>query len=103
VLRDEGIGVPERPARPRRERRGLPDWADLVPGVIHIYDFTHFAGVKGVVIAVIDVVSRYWLSTVVSAEETSTQVEVAFTRAPVEDGKAHLLDGPLMAELARVS
>jgi hypothetical protein len=26
-----------------------------------------------------DVVSRYWLATLVSAEETSTQVEVAFT------------------------
>ncbi|PWU55419.1 hypothetical protein DLE60_27850 [Micromonospora globispora] len=100
VLRDEGISVPERPARPRRPRRGLPDCADLVPGVIYIYDFTHFAGVKGAVIAVIDVVSRYSLSTVVSAEETSTQVEVAFTRALVEDGKAHLLDGPLLAELA---
>jgi putative transposase len=100
VLRDEGIAVPQRPARARRERRGLPDWAELVPGVIYIYDFTHFAGVTGAVIAVIDVVSRYWLSTVVSAEETSTQVEVAFTRALVADGKAHLLDGPLRAELA---
>lgn len=100
VLRDEGITVPERPARPRRERRGLPDWAELVPGVIYIYDFTHFAGVKGAVVAVIDVVSRYWLSTVVSAEETSTQVEVAFTRALAADGKTHLLDGPLLAELA---
>ncbi|MBO3753018.1 hypothetical protein J5X84_43835 [Streptosporangiaceae bacterium NEAU-GS5] len=32
------------------------------------------------VIAVVDVVSRYWLATVVSPEETSTQVEVAYTR-----------------------
>jgi putative transposase len=100
VLADAGIVVPQRPARTRRERRGLPDWAELVPGVIWIYDFTHFDGVKGAVVAVVDVVSRYWLSTVVSAEETSTQVEVAFTRALVADGKEHLLDGPLHAELA---
>jgi transposase InsO family protein len=100
VLADAGIVVPQRPARPRRERRGLPEWADLVPGVIWIYDFTHFDGVKGAVIAVIDVVSRYWLSTVVSAEETSTQVEVAFTRALTADGKDHLLDAQLQAELA---
>jgi len=41
-----------------------------------------------------------WLATVVSAEETSTQVEVAFTRALVADAKQHLLDGPLLDELA---
>ncbi|WP_206792521.1 integrase core domain-containing protein [Amycolatopsis sp. MtRt-6] len=43
-------------------------------------------------IAVIDVVSRKWLATVVSAEESATQVEIAFTRALVEDGKEYLLD-----------
>jgi len=32
------------------------------------------------------VVSRRWLSTVVSAEETSTQIEVAFTAALTEEG-----------------
>jgi hypothetical protein len=72
-----------------------------VPGVIWIYDFTHFAGLHGwCAIAVIDVVSRKWLSTVVSAEETSTQVEVAFTRALVGDGKEYLLDEALLDELA---
>jgi hypothetical protein len=33
------------------------------------------------VVAVLDMVSRKWLATVCSAEETSTQVEVAFTAA----------------------
>jgi putative transposase len=100
VLTNAGMALPERPARARRQRTGLPDWAELVPGVIYIYDFTHFKGVKGAAIAVIDVVSRYWLSTVVSAEESSTQVEVAFTRALVADGKEQLLDQPLLDELA---
>ena len=69
--------------------------------MIWIYDFTHFAGLHGWrAIAVIDVVSRKWLSTVVSAEETSTQVEVAFTRALVGDGKEYLLDEALLDELA---
>src|SRR5207244_8750813 len=36
--------------------------------------------------AVLDVVSRRWLSTVVCAEETSSQVEVAFTAALDEQG-----------------
>ena len=47
-----------------------------------------------------NVISKYWLSTVVSAEESSTQVEVAFTRALVADGKEHLLDAELLQELA---
>jgi hypothetical protein len=40
-------------------------------------------------IAVIDVVSRQWLSSVVSAQEASTQVDVAVTRALLADGKDH--------------
>jgi len=51
-------------------------------------------------VAVLDVVSRYWLATVVSAEESSTQIEVAFTRALVADGKEHLLDAQLLTELS---
>ena len=43
VLVAEGVHLPERPARERREKRPLPQWAELVPGVIWIYDFTHFA------------------------------------------------------------
>lgn len=101
VLVAEGVHLPERPPRERRERRPFPEWAELVPGVIFIYDFTHFAGLPGwCAIAVLDVVSRKWLATVVSAEETSTQVEIAFTRALVEDGKEYLLDEALLDELA---
>ncbi|MGP3959995.1 transposase [Nonomuraea sp. 3N208] len=93
VLQAAGITVVERPRRERRPRRELPGWAELVPGVITIYDFTHFRGLpRWCVVAVMDVVSRYWLATVVSPEEISTQVEVAYTRALQVLGKAHLLD-----------
>ena len=77
-----------------------PEWAELTPGVIWIYDFTHFAASRRCAIAVVDVVSRLWLATVVSAQESSTQVEVAFTAALVADGKGHLLEADLLAELA---
>ncbi|MFG1711253.1 hypothetical protein ACFLIM_49695 [Nonomuraea sp. M3C6] len=44
--------------------------------------------------------SRYWLATVVSPGETSTQVEAAYTRALHVLGKAHLLDDDaFLAEL----
>jgi putative transposase len=101
VLVAAGVHLPAPPAREPRPARAWPDWADLVPGVIWIYDFTHFRASKWCAVAVLDVVSRYWLSTVVSAEESSTQVEVAFTRALLADGKDHLLeDATLLAELA---
>jgi len=46
-----------------------------------------------------DVVSRYWLTSLVSAEETSTQVEVAFTHALESAGLDQLLDHRLLAAL----
>jgi putative transposase len=100
VLTDAGLHLPVRPPRQRRQRRPFPDWAELVPGVIWIYDFTHFTAAKRCAVAVLDVVSRYWLATVVSAEETSTQIEVAFTQALIADGKEYLLDEALIEELA---
>lgn len=100
VLIDHGVHLPEQAPRERLPRRQWPEWAELVPGVIWIYDFTHFRASKRCAVAILDVVSRYWLATVVSAEESSTQVEVAFTRALVADGKEHLLDQPLLDELA---
>jgi putative transposase len=99
VLEAAGMRLPGTPARQPRPARPWPDWAELVPGVIWIYDFTHFTAAKRCAVAVLDVVSRKWLSTVVSAEESSTQVEVAFTRALCADGKDHLLDGDLLDEL----
>ncbi len=99
VLEQAGMRLPATPAREPRPPRPWPDWAELVPGVIWIYDFTHFTAAGRCAIAVMDVVSRKWLSTVVSAEETSTQVEVAFTRALLADGKDHLLEQDLLDEL----
>lgn len=101
VLTEQGFHLPERGRREPRPAQPWPEWAELVPGVIYIYDFTHFRASNTCAVAVLDVVSRYWLATVVSAEESSTQVELAFTRALIADGKEHLLDHDLAAELAR--
>jgi putative transposase len=99
VLDAEGMRLPGAPRREPRPARPWPDWAELVPGVIWIYDFTHFPAADRCAVAVLDVVSRYWLSTVVSAEESSTQVELAFTWALIADGKDHLLEASLLDEL----
>lgn len=93
-------GIP--PARERRSKTPWPDWVELVPGQIWIYDFTHFRGLPGwCTIAVVDVVSRYWLSTVLAPEETWVQVENAFIDALDADGKSWLLeDESVAAQLA---
>lgn len=79
----------------RSKRRPFPEWADYRPGSIWIYDTTHFtrAGVGATVIE--DLVSRKWLATIVSVEETSTQVQLVFTDALEREG---LMD----AVLARI-
>jgi transposase InsO family protein len=47
---------------------------------------THFTTAKRVAFAVMDVVSRRWLRTLVTTEESATQVEVLFTGALDEEG-----------------
>ena len=42
VLTQAGIHLPEPGPRQRRPARAWPEWAELVPGVVYIYDFTHF-------------------------------------------------------------
>jgi len=68
--------------RPGRSvRKPFPDWVDYRPNSIWIYDTTHFTRAGMAVLIIEDLVSRKWLTEIVSAEETSTQVELAFTDA----------------------
>ncbi len=39
VLTEAGMRLPGLPARPPRPKTPGPEWAELVPGVIYIYDF----------------------------------------------------------------
>lgn len=81
VLADEQLIFPGKPAREPVPRSGWPDWLEWRPNRIWGYDFTHFTRAKSAVIAIIDIVSRKWVATVCSREETSTQVEIAFRQA----------------------
>jgi len=92
VLREEHLILPGNPPREPRSRADWPDWVAWKPNSIWIYDFTHFTACGRAAIAVMDVVSRYWLTTLVSAQETSLQVEVAFINALTTAGLEHLID-----------
>lgn len=59
-----------------------PDWLTYAPNEMWIYDTTHFTATKGISVSVVeDMISRKWIDTIVSAEETSTQIQVLFTNA----------------------
>jgi len=99
VLAAEGLVLHGKPPREPAVRAPWPDWVAWKPNVIWCYDFTHFTRARRVAVAVIDVVSRKWLATLVSAEETSTQVEACFLAALAETGLDELLDLRLLEKL----
>lgn len=99
VLTAEGLALPGKPPREPQVRAPWPDWVAWKPNSIWCYDFTHFTRCRRVAVAVMDVVSRKWLATVVSAEETATQIEVCFTAALAETGLDELLDARLLDQL----
>jgi putative transposase len=87
VLRRNDVDLPSPPPpAPRAPLKPVPSWVAWEPNHIWIYDVTHFDRARRAATAVEDVVSRKWLATVLSAEETSTQVEIAFTRALEDEG-----------------
>lgn len=86
VLLDNGMILPGNPPREPIERTPWPTWLVWEPGRIWAYDFTVFPRAKRATVAILDVVSRKWVSTVCSPEESSTQVELAFTRALEAEG-----------------
>lgn len=73
-------------------RRPFPAWAEYVPNSIWIYDTTHFTAAGMAVLIIEDLVSRKWLTEVVSVEETSSQVELAFTQALEAEGLLELIE-----------
>ena len=80
-------------ARPARSvRKPFPDWVEYRPNSIWIYDTTHFTACGMAVLIIQDLVSRKWITEIVSSEETSTQVELAFTAALELEGLLEQID-----------
>ncbi len=76
----------------KSKRKQFPAWAEYQPNSIWIYDTTHFTRAGMAVLIVEDLVSRKWITEIVSAEETHTQVEVAFTAALEAEGLFETID-----------
>ncbi len=97
VLAAHGLVLPEPPARQPAPGKPWPDW--LQPNRIWAWDVTHFSRAKRCAFAIIDLVSRKWIDTLVSAEESSSQVVVLFEHALEVEGLVDLLT-PERLELA---
>ena len=90
VLAAHGL-VLKRPRRVRSERKPFPEWADYKRN--SICDCTHFASCpQHAVFAVMDLVTRKWITELVSIEETSTQVQVVFIDALEIEGLIELVE-----------
>jgi transposase InsO family protein len=99
VLAGQGLLLPGLAPREPLEKKPWPDWLEWKPNRIWAYDFTHFTRAKRAVIAVLDMVSRKWVATLCSAEETSTQVEVCFLAALEAEGLLEIVDQRQSEEL----
>ncbi len=67
----------------------LPPWPEFVswkPNCIWIWDGTKFPRAGREAFAIVDVVSRRWINTVVTAESSSTQVQILFAEALEAEG-----------------
>lgn len=79
VLAAEGLVLESVPYQPRAAKKPWPDWVEYRPCQVWGYDFTHFGGCPNIgVLALLDLVSRKWIHTIISVEETSTQVKLLF-------------------------
>jgi putative transposase len=81
-----------RPRPGKSSRKPLPDWVTYTPNSIWIYDTTHFPAAGMAVLIIEDLVSRKWITEIVSVEESSTQVELAFTAALDAEGLLDAVD-----------
>lgn len=97
VLAAQGLSLRPLPRPGRSVRKPFPDWVEYRPRQIWIYDTTHFTRAGVAVTAVEDLVSRKWVGEIVSAEETSTQVQVVFTDALAAEGLLPAVEGRMDA------
>ena len=70
----------------KSKRRPFPDWASYTPNSIWIFDTTHFGAAGMAVLIIEDLVSRKWITHVVSSQETHTQVRLGFENALDAEG-----------------
>ena len=86
VLHEADVHFCPLPRPGKSKRAPFPDWASYTPNSIWIFDTTHFGAAGMAVLIIEDLVSRKWITHVVSSQETHTQVRVGFENALDAEG-----------------
>ncbi|HWC12888.1 MAG TPA: DDE-type integrase/transposase/recombinase [Acidimicrobiales bacterium] len=89
VLAGHDVGLPPPPPRPGPSvRKPWPDWVEYRPNQVWGWDATHFSRCRRSpnCFAIVDLVSRKWISTLLSPEETATQAQALFLAALEAEG-----------------
>ena len=86
VLLEHGRALPWRPPRQKSLKRPWPEWVQYKPRQVWGYDFIEFPQAGTSALAILDLVSRKWIETMLCPEATDVQVQVLFTRALEREG-----------------
>jgi putative transposase len=86
VLLAHGRVLPYRPPRARSEAKPWPEWVEYRPCQVWAYDFSSFPAAGTSALAILDLVSRKWIDTMLCPEATHVQVQALFTRALEREG-----------------
>jgi putative transposase len=99
VLAAHGLILPGRERPAPRAKKPWPEWVEYRPNQVWGWDVTHFMRCRRApyCFGIIDLVSRKWIATLLSAEESCTQAKVVFLQALDAEGLLaaveHRLDG----------
>ncbi len=89
VLGAEGLIIPSRPARePVGAKTPWPDWVEFRPNQVWGHDFSTFGRARQDALAVLDLVSRYWIGFLLApaGQGVSEHVAAVYTQALEAEG-----------------
>ena len=86
VLLAHGRRLPYRPPREKTVKRPWPEWVEYRPNQVWGYDFSEFPAASTSALAILYLVSRKWIDTLLCPEATHVQVQALFTRALEREG-----------------
>lgn len=98
VLARNGLALAGEPRAPRSVKQPWPDWAEWRPNQLWCWDASQFEACTASkhAYAIIDLVSRKWIATILTGQPDSVAVRVLFTKALDAEG---LLDDRLRDRL----
>lgn len=94
ILARHGLSLAGEPRPARTVKKPWPEWVDWRPNQLWCWDGSQFERCKAAkyAYAIVDIVSRKWITTLLTAEPTSVHVKVLFTQALRAEGVLDDLD-----------